>query len=69
MTKAITCQMFETTVGTLLVADEQSVIWEVGEIISHKGKRFVIESIVPPTQPEGKWSLKVRSFNSTVKVK
>lgn len=57
--KAVTGKMFNTSFGTILVHNEQDERFTVGERITYEGNTLEIQNIIPPTTPDGKWSLVV----------
>ena len=63
MTKVITGKKFETTFGTVFVPDEQKGKYEIGEEIKFNGDNYSISKIIPPTNPDGKWSLQLRKVS------
>lgn len=59
MVKEITGQLFETSFGTMIVYDDQSAVLTVGDSIRFDGTDYKMEAVIPPSKPEGKWSLRV----------
>ena len=59
MMKVVTGNMFNTSFGKILVHNEQNEKFVVGEKINHEGNTLEIKNIIPPTKPDGKWSLVV----------
>lgn len=59
MVKDITGQLFETSFGTMIVYDDQSAVLTVGDRVRFDGSDYKVETVIPPSKPEGKWSLRV----------
>ena len=59
MVKEITGQLFETSFGTMIVYDDQSAVIALGDSIRFDGSHYKVEAVIPPSKPEGKWSLRV----------
>ena len=59
MMKVITGKMFSTSLGKMIVHNKQLEEFAVGDNIFFDGNVYIIKGIIPPTNPEGKWSLSV----------
>lgn len=57
--KVITGKMFNTSFGKIIVHNEQTEKLFVGESVVYNGDTLQIKNIIPPTKPDGKWSLSV----------
>ncbi len=55
----ITGDKIKTSFGVFIVADRWSGPAKKGDVISHENKRYTVKRIVPPTNPDGKWSVEV----------
>lgn len=56
---AITGTVFNTANGMIVVHNEQNVAIIKGQTISVNGTPRTILAVIPPTAPDGKWSLKL----------
>ncbi len=65
MTIVITGDKYTTKTGTVIVYDNQEERFSIGDKIVYKGERYIIERIIPPTRPNGKWSLGVVDVDKT----
>ncbi len=61
MMKVITGEIFETSAGTMIIYNEQQVSISVGEKIVFNNDVYLVKEIIPPSNPHGKWSLRVVS--------
>lgn len=59
MMKVITGTMYKLSNGKTIVHNEQNDRFSVGDIVSFDGKQYKIKNIVPPSKPDGMWSLYV----------
>lgn len=57
MMKVITGEVFNTSFGKIIAYNEQHLVISVGEPISFNGGNYVVKEIIPPTKPDGLWSL------------
>ena len=57
MMRVITGTMFNLPTGKTIVYNEQNDRFSVGDIVNYEGKTYTIKAVVPPTKPDGKWSL------------
>ena len=59
MTKVIIGEIFNTKIGTMIVHNEQNDKFSIGDKIIFDNMDYSIVGIVPPSKPDGKWSLEV----------
>lgn len=57
--RVITGTEYNTSSGRILIHNEQSERFKVGDIVELNGELHHIEEIIPPTTPNAKWSLKI----------
>ena len=57
--RVITGEKFSTSFGEFLVYNEQSERISVEEKILFNNEAYVVKAIIPPVEPNGKWSLMV----------
>lgn len=59
MMKVITGEKFNTSLGIMIVYNEQDSLLKVGDDVSYNNQVYKVESVVAPTKPGGKWSIRV----------
>ena len=59
MTKVIIGNMFVLQNGIAIVHEDQEEQFTIGEVVVYEGRKYTVKSIVPPTRPDGKWSIMV----------
>lgn len=57
MMRVITGTMYNLSNGKTIVYNEQNDRFSVGDKVSYEGEIYTIKAIVPPSKPDGKWSL------------
>lgn len=61
MTKVITGKLFNTSFGKVIVQNDTDVVVSVGETVLFCGAMYSVKDIIPPTKPEGKFSIVIDS--------
>lgn len=59
MTKVITGTMYNLSSGKTIVYNEQNNRFSVGDIVNYEGTTYTIKAVIPPSRPDGMWSLSV----------
>lgn len=59
MMRVITGEMFNTSFGTMVVLPALEDVIRVGDKVKYDGNVYEVKGIVPPTRPDGKWSIKI----------
>ena len=59
MTKVITGKLFNTSFGRIIVYNEISMNFSVGETVLFNNEPYLINDIMPPTSPDGRWAVMV----------
>ena len=57
MMRVITGTMYNLSNGKTIVYNEQNDRFSVGDKVSYEGKIYTIKAVVPPSKPDGMWSL------------
>ena len=57
--KVITGNQFNTSIGKMIVPDNQESIYRKGEKILYEDKDYTIQQVISPSVPDGKWSLMI----------
>lgn len=57
--KVLTGDLFNIKDGRRLVYNEQDFHLQVGEQIEFSGKIYIIRALIPPSRPDGKWSISI----------
>ena len=57
---AITGEVFHTASGMIVVPNEQNRVITKGQTVTVNGTSRTILAVIPPTAPDGKWSLKLK---------
>ena len=63
MSQAIMGEVFNTSFGTFAVCDLSKEV-RIGERIIVNGTPEIVKSIIPPTKPNGKWSIELERMNN-----
>ena len=59
MTRVITGEKFITSFGTMVVLPVLENVIRVGDKVIFNGNVYEVEAVIPPTRPDGKWSVKI----------
>ena len=57
--RVITGDKLNTSFGVMLIHNEQTELFSVGEQIMFDNTIYKIEAVIPPTKPNGKWALRI----------
>lgn len=59
MMRIITGEKYNTSFGTMVVLPMLTDGFHVGDQIEYDGIKYVVKKIIPPTKPDGKWSIMI----------
>ncbi len=59
MMTVITGEMFHTSYGLFIVAENWTGPAKKGNVIEFKKKHYTVKRIIPPKKPDGQWSVEV----------
>lgn len=54
--KAITGEVYKTSMGEVAVFNEQNTLLEVGETVLFNGNQVEVKQVIAPSRPNGVWS-------------
>lgn len=57
--KVLTGDLFNVNGERLLVYNEQDLPLQVGEKIEFSQNAYIVRAIIPPSRPDGKWSISI----------
>ena len=63
--KVVTGQQFNTSIGKMVIPDDQEMFMKQGEIIFFEGKRYSIARLVMGCGPGAKHSIEIEEFNDS----